>query len=272
MTLTKDLTDCSTYSVRGLDNQLIAQMNEISPGLLVSIANLNVDLGQAVHPWMQRHAAHCLGKAIAARGQRMDINSAYRTLAGQALLRSHYEARRCGITAAAQPGSSNHNNASALDIEDPWGWKQALESNGWKKLGNWDDMHYDCLDCKDILSVSVLAFQQIWNQCRPKDKLAEDGSIGPATLSRLKFAPAEGFPGLSTPRILKLTEPLQIGHDVGILQLSLKKAGIKLDKADQIFGQSTHAAVIEFQEKSGLIADGIVGTATAQALPKDLHL
>lgn len=269
MTLIKDLTDCSTYSVRGLDEQLIAQMNHISPGLLVSISHLNVDLGEACHPWMQSQAVNSLEKAIAYRGEKLIINSAYRTLAGQALLRSHYENSCCGITAAAQPGSSNHNNASAIDIEDSWGWKEILESNGWRKLGNWDDMHFDFLRCEDILSISVLAFQQLWNQCRPKDKLDEDGSIGEATLSRLKFAPAEGFPGVGTPRVLRLTQPLQVGDDVGALQLALRNSGIKLEKADKIFGAATHQAVIQFQKKNKLSTDGIVGKTTREFLKID---
>jgi hypothetical protein len=266
MVLIKDVTDCSTFSVRGLDNQLIAQMNKICPGLLVSIAHLDVELGQAVHPWMQAVAATSLEKALASRNETMIINSAYRTLAGQCLLRAHYELGRCGIVAAAQPGYSNHNNASAIDIEDPWSWKSALESNGWRKLGSWDDMHYDHLGCDEILDVSVLAFQQLWNQCRPNDQLTEDGGMGPATLSRLRFAPAEGFPGVGIPRILRLTQPLQIGEDVGVLQLALRKAGIEIEKADKVFGSATHDAVIKFQEKSRLLADGIVGASTAKAL------
>jgi N-acetylmuramoyl-L-alanine amidase len=48
MTLIKDVVDCSTYAVRGLDHQLIYQMNKISPGLLVRIDDLNVKLGQSV--------------------------------------------------------------------------------------------------------------------------------------------------------------------------------------------------------------------------------
>ena len=35
-------------------------------------------------------------------------------------------------------------------------------------------------------------------------------------------------------RILRLTQPVQAGRDVGDLQLAVRKAGIKLDKADMI--------------------------------------
>lgn len=146
MTLIKDVTDCSTYAVRGLDNQLIAQMNKIRPGLLVRIDDLNVKLGEAVHPWMQAAAKKRLAKAIATRGKPITINSAYRTLAGQLLLRSHYENNRCDITMAAPPGKSNHNNASAIDVDDWQDWKSALINNGWRWLGPPDEVHFDCTD------------------------------------------------------------------------------------------------------------------------------
>lgn len=273
MVLIKDITDansgCETYSVRGLDNQLIAQMNKMRSGLLVRIDDLNVELGKSVHPWMQAAAKECLKRAIAKQGQQMKINSAYRTVAGQMLLRSHFEhGNRCGIVAAAQPGGSNHNNASAIDIQDPDGWRTALEANGWKKLGTWDNMHFDCVhkDIAAIHSIAVTAFQQLWNIARPTDKLAEDGDFGDATASRLRFAPVEGFPGVGVPRILKLTEPLQIGNDIGELQLALRKAGITVEKADKIFGTGTNKAVKEFQAAKSLTADGIVGNATLKAL------
>ncbi len=80
------------------------------------------------------------------------------------------------------------------------------------------------------------------------------------------YAPAEGFPGVGIPRVLKLTEPLQIGNDVGELQLALRKAGIDIDKADKVFGTGTDLAVKEFQAAKNMVADGIVGGGTRKAL------
>jgi hypothetical protein len=265
--LIKDVSSCSTIAVRGLDNQLIYQMNLIRPNLLERIDDLNVQLGEAVHPWLQRIAKDCMKKAIASRGKTLVINSAYRTIAGQALLREHYERGRCGIVAAALPGQSNHNNASSIDIEDAYGWEHYLEKHGWHKLGDFDPMHYDCPSCPDILRYSVVAFQMLWNICRPKDRLSEDGRLGSATLSRLRYAPAEGFPGIEgCPRLLRLTEPYQIGNDVGKLQLALKKAGIMNLRADKVFGPATVAAIVQFQKSHGLTADGVPGEATLKAL------
>ncbi len=267
MTLIKDVVDCSTYSVRGLDNQLIYQMNKINPGLLVRIDDLNVKLGQSVHPWMQAAAKECLAKAIQTRGKQMTINSAYRTLAGQMLLRSHFQNNRCGITAAAAPGKSNHNNASAIDIEDSVGWRMSLETTGWKWIGEFDPVHYDCKDVRvqPINRIATIAFQQIWNLANPNDLIPAKGDFGPITEGKLSFAPAEGFPGLDVPRILKYTHPLQIGADVEALQTAISKAGIPVT-IDRIFGPGLDKAVKQFQAKKNLIADGIVGGRTRRAL------
>jgi N-acetylmuramoyl-L-alanine amidase len=267
MALIKDVTDCSTFAVRGLDIQLIYQMNKISPGLLVRIDDLNVALSQAAHPWMQAAAKDNLAKALAARGQKMEINSAYRTIAGQMLLRSHYRSNRCGISAAAPPGKSNHNNASAIDIEDSSGWRSALEASNWKWIGSFDPVHYDCVDAniKSIHQIAVQAFQQIWNSRRPNDPVANDGDFGPVTASRLRYAPAEGFSGLEIPRVLKLTEPLQLGNDVEALQLALKKIGIAVE-VNKVFGPDTDRAVRQFQTNSKLYVDGVVGSKSRQAL------
>jgi N-acetylmuramoyl-L-alanine amidase len=268
MALIKDVTDCSTFAVRGLDIQLIYQMNKISPGLLSRIDDLNVSLGQAAHPWMQSTAKAALAKALAARTpKKMIINSAYRTLAGQMLLRTHFRSSRCGITAAAAPGKSNHNNASAIDIEDSEGWRAILETTGWKWMGAGDVVHYDCIEAgiQPLHQVAVQAFQLIWNSRRPNDPVATDGDFGPVTASRLRYAPAEGFSGLEIPRVLKLTTPLQIGKDVESLQLALRKSGIPTE-VNKVFGPETDRAVKQLQSNSRAFIDGIVGSKTRQIL------
>lgn len=267
MTLIKDVVDCSTYAVRGIDNQLIYQMNKISPGLLVRIDDLNVKLGQSVHPWLQAPAKESLAKAIGLRGKQLIVNSAYRTLAGQMLLRSHFQQQRCGITAAAAPGKSNHNNASAIDIEDSIGWRMSLEVSGWKWLGAFDPVHYDCKDARirSINKIATIAFQQIWNLANPTDLIPAQGDFGPITEGKLSNAPAEGFAGLEVPRILKFTQPLQIGRDVEVLQRSIQKAGISV-KIDRVFGPGLDKAVKQFQAQKNLVADGIVGGRTRRSL------
>lgn len=56
------------------------------------------------------------------------------------------------------------------------------------------------------------------------------------------------------------------GDLVKTVQQKLIKWGYLKGSADGIFGAKTKTAVIAFQKKNGLTADGIVGTRTAQAL------
>ena len=50
------------------------------------------------------------------------------------------------------------------------------------------------------------------------------------------------------------------------VQTKLIKWGYLTGRADGIFGAKTKTAVIKFQRKNGLTADGVIGTRTAQAL------
>ena len=50
------------------------------------------------------------------------------------------------------------------------------------------------------------------------------------------------------------------------VQLKLQKWGYLKGAADGVFGQDTYEAVVHFQRKNGLTADGVVGDATFAAL------
>lgn len=56
------------------------------------------------------------------------------------------------------------------------------------------------------------------------------------------------------------------GTEVKTVQTKLKKWGYYKGNVDGVFGWRTRTAVITFQKKHGLKADGIVGTATAKAI------
>ena len=56
------------------------------------------------------------------------------------------------------------------------------------------------------------------------------------------------------------------GEDVIRIQQRLRQYGYMDGPADGIFGQETYDAVVWFQKKNGLKADGVVGPATAAAL------
>ena len=56
------------------------------------------------------------------------------------------------------------------------------------------------------------------------------------------------------------------GGEVKEVQRRLKKWGYYNGNVDGVFGAGTRAAVIQFQKKNGLKADGVVGAATYKAL------
>lgn len=187
--------ECGTAGIRNLDLQIIKQMQVIKPDSIESFDHLNVVCGSGCHPYLQASAVKGLEMAIADRGKQLIVNSAFRTFAQQLILYQHYLARRCGVLAAASPGHSNHNGALAIDIEDSLGWRSHLSKYGWRWIGSFDPMHYDFKGAgnKDLTSLSILAFQQLYNYAHPKNKISADGYYGPQTLNALKGTSVDGF-------------------------------------------------------------------------------
>lgn len=264
--LLQDAPMSSTAVVNGLSQQLIYQLQLIVPDAFVSFFDLNVDLLDAAFPYVQTPAKQALQKAIQDRGQTMQVNSAYRTIAQQMLL---YNDRVNNSNPVAPPGTSNHQTGLAIDIEDARGWEPYLMQYGWNPLpGDPPHFNYEGDGTIDLRSKSILAFQQLWNQNNPDEMITEDGGFGSQTEDALNRSPAPGFPKApwdDKPRTLRLEMPRMEGSDVIKLQESLKKAGIVV-ATDGEFGPGTDKAVKEFQQKKGLIADGIVETSTRQQL------
>lgn len=273
---------CSTSGVRALDLQLIAQIQKIAPGLLVKFDYLQVAYGPGCHPYLQAPAVKALEKVVAMRSEhRLKINSAYRTLAQQALLFAQYQQRRCGVVAAARPGQSNHNSGLSLDIDEASIWRPTFERCGFDWLGSWDPMHFDFVgsSAKDLRWVSIKAFQQLWNLNHPKQKIAEDGKWGEQTFTVLMRTTISGFmycPSLAVhhkvPAITTNPNPLpslrkgMSGLDVVRLQTALAKKQLVGIEPDGVFGNRTEDAVKSIQRSVGITADGVVGLATRKAL------
>jgi hypothetical protein len=233
---------------------------------LVAFDDLNVQsTGSAVNLFLQPAAKQALRMAIQDKGQQLHVNSAYRTVAQQFLLRRQFELHLCGIPAAARPGRSNHEDGLALDIQGTAQWRAVLEEHGWRWLGPTDPVHFTFMGGgtrDDIGNIGVRAFQRLWNKHNPQDRIAEDGDFGAQTAARLAISPAEGFAGA---RFLLLADPPLSGEDVRRVQQALVNAGIPV-AVDGVFGPATKAAVEQFQQREELAVDGIVGTATLREL------
>lgn len=187
---------CSTTAVKGLATQLVEEIQCLRPATFARIdKTAGLTLGAAVFPFLQTNAASALVAAQKARGVTMSINSGLRTLPQQFLLYRWYQTGRCGIGLAARPGTSNHESAVAIDINDNAGWRTALQGKNFRWLGASDPVHYDFIGggTVDLRGLSVRAFQRLWNRNNPTDKIAEDGSYGPATEQRLSKSPVGGF-------------------------------------------------------------------------------
>ncbi len=268
----EDAPGCSTMVANGLSQQLIHEVNLMNPGVLVSFDELNVKLGNAAYAFLQPQAKEALKKAIRDRpGVTLSINSGYRTIVQQLLLYGWREGRGgCPYGLVAAPGRSNHQGGLAIDINDHLGWRPHLERYGWQWFGNRDKPHftYRGSGLKDIRSDAIEAFQRLWNQNNPNDKIDEDGKYGNQTASRINQTSVKGFkiaPWDKVPRILRFSQPITEGSDVIRLQVALKDEGFDIFP-DGLFGKQTEAIVKEFQSRKGLTPDGIVGSATRDVL------
>ncbi|GKU83005.1 glycosyl hydrolase family 18 protein [Niallia sp. NCCP-28] len=111
---------------------------------------------------------------------------------------------------------------------------------------------------------AVVAFQK-------KYKLKADGIAGPATLSKLDNVTTMNGKSTATAakKVVKTYSTLKQGSKgsaVADMQNKLKKAGIYKGKANGTYDSSTRTAVIAFQKKYKLKADGIAGSVTLAKL------
>ena len=258
---------CDTGLIRGLSEQVLAELHRLRPGLLARIDHPLIRVsGAHNNPWLQRRALQALVRAVEERGQLLHINSALRTPMQQYVLHQQYRRQLCGVMAAAPPPHSNHNSGLAIDIADAQTWKPVLERHGWRWIGAFDPVHFDYTGGGDDLgALQVEAFQELWNRHHPEAPLAADGLWGPATALACDRSPAAGFGNGP------LLRRGMLGVEVGQLQQSLRQVlDLSSDQltADGHFGPATEAAVRRFQEQRGLEVDGIAGPATLAALAR----
>ena len=187
-------SSCTTADVIGLSQQVADQINCMHAGELVTFsatAHIAIE-GPEVLPYLSPGAKADL-IAAAATGDVVEIDSAFRTVVQQYLIYRWFESGRCGIAAAATPGTSNHESGRAIDVANYSVWITALSNQGWAHDVPGDDVHFDHLASPDLTGQDVLAFQQLWNLNNPADPIAEDGTYGTQTGARIAESPADGF-------------------------------------------------------------------------------
>jgi hypothetical protein len=181
---------CTTAVVIGLSSQIADEVGCLSPSSLVRFAagsGITIT-SNAVLPYLAANAK----TDLLAVGS-VQINSAFRTVAQQYLLLQWFNRGRCGITAAAAVGRSNHESGRAVDLANWSSRVTAMANHGWAHDVPGDPVHFDHLASADIRGKDTLAFQRLWNRNHPGDRIAEDGAYGPQTEARLKQSPATGF-------------------------------------------------------------------------------
>lgn len=188
---------CSTSTIRPLSQQILDEMRCIDPDGFAEVPPLaNVVYANGVFPYMITPARDAFVAAAKAKpGSTLQVNSMFRTVAQQYMLRRWKELGRCGISAAAQPGNSNHETGLAIDVQQYSTWRSALESRGFDWFGSGDAPHFDYVGAGAVSQrgLDVLAFQRLWNRNHPEDTIAEDSDYGPQTRARIQKSPAQGF-------------------------------------------------------------------------------
>ncbi len=183
-------SSCTTAVVIGLSKQIASEISCMNPTSLTRFAagsGITIT-SNAVLPFLAANARTDLEKVGT-----VHVNSAFRTIAQQYLLVQWHDRGRCGITAAAAVGRSNHESGRAVDLANWSARVSAMASDHWSHDVPGDPVHFDHLSSADIRGKDVLAFQRLWNRNHPGDPIAADGDYGPQTEARLKQSPATGF-------------------------------------------------------------------------------
>lgn len=141
-----------------------------------------------------------LRAAATSKADYITLTAGYRDVAMQYFSRWYRE--NCNPNFhAAEPGKSNHQGGRAIDVQSYNYWHDTLLEHGFVHAIPTDRPHYELFgdaefraESAELRSLSVKAFQVLWNKNHPEDQIEEDGIYGPMTKERLGASPIEGFP------------------------------------------------------------------------------
>ncbi len=188
---------CTTEGLKGLNEQIFDLLRPAVSDELVSCEHTVEVVGPSAIPFLQSAAVRALESAARERGERPQLNHAYRTVAHQFVLFQWGQVRRCGINLVNRPGTSTHEKGIAIDLHDSDRWIAVLERHNWIHRGSADPPHFTFVGrgiSTRVLTEGIRAFQRLWNIHNPTDRIAEDGVFGNIETSpRLMRSPIEGF-------------------------------------------------------------------------------
>lgn len=189
---------CNTEGVRPLNDQIFTLAKPVLANDLVPCDDIVVVVNPSAIPFLQPAAKAALEAAVAEKGQQPRLVHAYRTLAHQYVLYYWFNHHQlCGITLAATPGSSPHEQGIAIDIKENEKWRAVLKKHNWRWRGTSDPAHFTYVGpgvTANVRKESIRAFQRLWNQNNPTDLIATDGVYGDnETGPRIERSPIGGF-------------------------------------------------------------------------------
>lgn len=189
-------TKCSTEGLKALAAQIAQTLIASVPATdIIDISDHVEIVGGSTLPYLQRAAGEALIAAINEAGRKPKLVHALRTLPQQYMVYYQYIHHLCNIPLAASPGTSPHERAIAIDIQENEVWHKVLAKHNWVWRGPKDPAHfaYHGPQDADFGITEIKAFQQTWNNHNPGDLLKVDGSYGPKTEGKLLVSPVEGW-------------------------------------------------------------------------------
>ena len=243
---------CSTAVVMGLSKQIAEEVdceNNSSLAPLAQSSHLHFT-SNAVMPYF--HPAAKTALIAAANSASLQINSGYRTVAQQYLLYKWWREGRCGITAAATPGRSNHESGRAVDLANWSSRINTMAAHGWSHDVPGDPVHFDHLGSPDARGRDVRAFQVLWNRNHPSDKISVDGEYGPQTGARVARSPATGFAkGSSCGKVRRVIDVLAIDGPDLVAPGALAHYAVTIENNDTVDWPATAHVVVASRTVSG---------------------